>query len=264
MNKIFSFLLVSVLFASCSQYQKALKSDDVAVKSEAANKRYETGKYTKAIRLYEQIAPAYKGKPSAERMFFLYSNTLYKSEQYYLAGYQFENFVATYPKSEKREEAAFLAAECFYRLSPVYSLDQVDTQKALDKLQRFIDVYPSSEYLEKANVYVKELREKQEKKAFEIAKQYNTISDFKGALKALENFISDYPGTPFKEQALYYRLDSAYKLAINSIESKKQERLAYAKTTHSSLMKFNSASEYKEEADKMLAEIEKELQQFSK
>lgn len=264
MNKIFSFLLVSVLFASCSQYQKALKSDDVAVKSEAANKMYETGKYTKAIRLYEQIAPAYKGKPSAERMFFLYSNSLYKSEQYYLAGYQFENFVATYPKSEKREEAAFLAAECFYRLSPAYSLDQVDTQKALDKLQRFIDVYPSSEYLEKANVYVKELREKQEKKAFEIAKQYNTISDFKGALKALENFISDYPGTPFKEQALYYRLDSAYKLAINSIESKKQERLAYAKTTHSSLMKFNSASEYKEKADKMLAEIEKELQQFSK
>ena len=110
MNKIFSFLLVSVLFASCSQYQKALKSDDVAVKSEAANKMYEAGKYTKAIRLYEQIAPAYKGKPSAERMFFLYSNSLYKSEQYYLAGYQFENFVATYPKSEKREEAAFLAA----------------------------------------------------------------------------------------------------------------------------------------------------------
>jgi outer membrane protein assembly factor BamD len=264
MNKIFSFLLVSVLFASCSQYQKALKSDDVAVKSEAANKMYDEGKYTKAIRLYEQIAPAYKGKPNAERMFFLYSNSLYKSEQYYLAGYQFENFVATYPKSEKREEAAFLAAECFYRLSPVYSLDQVDTQKALDKLQRFIDVYPNSQYLEKANLYVKELREKLEKKAFEIAKQYNTISDFKGALKAFDNFISDYPGTPFKEQALYYRFDSAYKLAINSIESKKQERLDYAKTTYANLIKFNKSTEYKEKADKMLAEIEKELQQFSK
>jgi outer membrane protein assembly factor BamD len=264
MNKIFSFLLVTLLFASCSQYQKALKSEDVAVKSEAANKMYDAGKYLKAIRLYEQIAPAYKGKPSAERMFFLYSNSLYKSKQYYLAGYQFENFVATYPKSEKREEAAFLGAECFYRLSPAYSLDQTDTQKALDKLQRFIDVYPSSEYLEKANVYVKELREKQEKKAFEIAKQYNTISDFKGALKAFDNFIADYPGTPFKEKALFYRLDSAYKLAINSVDYKKQERLAYAKTTYSSLIKFNNTTEYKEKADTMLAEIEKELQQFSK
>lgn len=264
MNKIFSFLLVLIVFGSCNQYQKALKSEDIAIKSEVANTLYEAGKYTKAIRLYEQIAPAYKGKPSAERMFFLYSNSLYKSKQYYLAGYQFENFVATYPKSEKREEAAFLAADCFYRQSPRYSLDQTDTQKALDKLQRFIDIYPNSEFLEKANSYVKELREKQEKKSFEIAKQYNTISDFKGALKAFDNFISDYPGTPFKEQALYYRLDSAYKLALNSVESKKQERLNYAKTTHSSLMKFNSTTEYKEKADTMLAEIEKELQQFSK
>ena len=264
MNKIFSFLLISVFFLSCSQYQKALKSDDVAVKSEAANKLYDEGKYLKAIRLYEQIAPAYKGKPSAERMFFLYSNSLYKSKQYTLAGYQFENFAATYPKSEKREEAAFLGAECYYILSPVYSLDQTDTERALDKLQRFIDNYPNSEYLVKANEYVKELREKLEKKAFEIAKQYNTISDFKGALKALENFIADYPGTPFKEEALYYRFDSAYKLALNSVDYKKQERLIYAKTTYSNLVKFNNNTEFKENADKMLAEIDKELQQFSK
>ena len=124
---------------SCSPYQKALKSDDVAVKSEVANAMYDKGKYDKAIRLYEQIAPVYKGKPNAERMFYLYSKSLYNTNQFYLAGYQFENFVATYPRSEKREEATFLAAECFYKLSPAYSLDQTDTQKALDKMQRFID-----------------------------------------------------------------------------------------------------------------------------
>jgi outer membrane protein assembly factor BamD len=264
MNKVVSFLFIAFLLISCSEYQKALKSDDVAVKSEAANKMYEAGKYAKAIRLYEQIAPAYKGKPNAERMFYFYSMSLYKSKQYYLAGYQLENFVASYPKSEKREEAAFFAAECFYKLSPEYSLDQTDTNKALDKMQRFIDIYPESQFLPQANVYVKELREKLEKKAFEIAKQYNTISDFKGALKAFENFLADYPGTPFKEQALFYRLDSAYKLAINSVESKKQERLTYAKNTYSNLIKHNAQTEYKDEADKMLAEVEQELQKYTK
>jgi len=118
--------------------------------------------------------------------------------------------------------------------------------------------------LPQANAYVKEIREKMEKKAFEIAKQYNTISDFKGALKALELFIADYPGTPYKEQALFYRLDSAYKLAINSVEYKKEERLNYAKTTFNNLIKFNSATEYKAKADEMAASIEIELQQFSK
>lgn len=264
MNKIFSFLLLIVLLASCNQYQKALKSDDVAVKTDAANKMYEAGKYLKAIRLYEQVAPAYKGKPQAERLFFMYSKSLYNTKQYYLAGYQFENFAASYPKSEKREEAYFLASECFYKLSPVYSLDQTDTEKALEKVQKFIDIYPNSEYLPKANAYVKELREKLEKKAFEIAKQYNSIADYKGALKAFENFLSDYPGTPFKEQALYFRLDSAYKLAINSVEYKKQERLSYAKSTYVNLMKFKSDTRYKASADQMLGIIEQELQQFSK
>ncbi|HBD26917.1 outer membrane protein assembly factor BamD [Flavobacterium sp.] len=264
MNKVVSFLFIAFLLISCSEYQKALKSDDVAIKNEAANKMYEAGKYAKAIRLYEQIAPAYKGKPSAERMFYFYSMSLYKSKQYYLAGYQLENFVASYPKSEKREEAAFYAAECFYKLSPEYSLDQTDTNKALDKMQRFIDIYPESQFLPQANVYVKELREKLEKKAFEIAKQYNTISDFKGALKAFENFLADYPGTPFKEQALFYRFDSAYKLAINSVESKKQERLTYAKNTYTNLIKHNGQTEYKDKADKMLAEVEQELQKYTK
>jgi outer membrane protein assembly factor BamD len=189
---------------------------------------------------------------------------LYNTKQYYLAGYQFENFAASYPKSEKREEASFLAAECFYKLSPVYSLDQTDTEKALEKVQKFIDTYPNSEYLPKANVHVKELREKLEMKAFEIAKQYNSISDFKGALKAFENFLADYPGTPFKEQALFYRLDSAYKLAINSVEYKKEERLAYAKSTYTNLIKFKSDTQYKASANDMLVTIEQELKQFSK
>jgi outer membrane protein assembly factor BamD len=34
-------------------------------------------------------------------------------------------------------------------------------------------------------------------------------SDYKSAIVALENFVVDYPGTPYKEDALYYKLDSA-------------------------------------------------------
>ena len=264
MKKIVSLIVLVVLFSSCSEYQKALKNEDVADKYDVGVKMYEKGKYSKAIRLFEQIAPAYKGKPQAEKMFYMFSQSYYKTKQYYLAGYQFESFASSYPKSEKQEEAKYLGALCYSKLSPVYSLDQVDTDKAIDKLQSFIDEYPNSTYLPEANKVAIELRNKLEKKAFEIAKQYNTISDFKGALKAFENFLADYPGTPFKEQALFYRLDSAYKLAINSVESKKQERLTYAKNTYSNLIKHNAQTEYKDKADKMLAEVEQELQKYTK
>ena len=264
MKKFLSVLLISIILSSCSEYQRALKSEDAGVKFDAAVVQYEKGKYNKAIRLFEQIAPAYRGKPQAEKMFFLYAQCYYKTEQYYLAGYQFESFTSSYPKSEKIEEASFLGAKSFSMLSPVYSLDQVDTVKAISKLQNFIDTYPNSEYFAEANATLKTLTDKLEKKAYEVAKGYNTIADYKSALVALDNFIADYPGTIYKGEALYYKLDSAYKLAMNSVPSKIEERLNNAKIAHANLIKFSEASERKEEADKMLSKIEKDLQQYNK
>lgn len=264
MNKFLSLLLIVVAFSSCSEFQKALKSEDIAVKYDLATKLYDNGKYSKAIRLFEQIAPSYRGKPQAEKLFYMYAQSYYKTKQYYSAGYQFESFASAYPRSEKRQEAAFLGAKSYTFLSPVYTLDQVDTAKAIDKLQTFINNYPNSELLPEANELVQTLRLKLEKKAFEIAKQYNTISDYKAAIKVLDNFVADYPGTPYKEAALFYKFDSAYKLAINSVPSKMEERLNTAKVAYAGLIKFKADTEYKEKADNMLATIDKELQQFSK
>lgn len=264
MNKFICIILFSALFVSCSPYQKALKSEDLAFKYEVATQKYEKGKYSKAIRLFEQIAGPNRGKPQAEKLFYMFAQSYYKTEQYYLAAYQFESFVSTYPKSEYKEEAAFLGAKCYVFLSPVYSLDQTDTDKAIEKLQNYINSYPDSPNFAEANKLIAELRDKLEKKAFEIAKQYNTISDHKAAVKSMENFISDYPGTKFKEDALYYKFDSSYELAINSVPSKMEERLNNAKTAYSGLIRFKADTKYKSKADEKLAHIEKELQKYSK
>jgi outer membrane protein assembly factor BamD len=264
MKKILFLLLLSVMFLSCSPFQKALKSEDVEIKYTEANRLFEAKKYSKSLRLFEQLSPLYKGKPQAEKMFYMYAQALYKTKEFYAAGYQLEKFVSSYPKSEKAEEAAYLATECFTKLSPVYTLDQVDTEKAIEKSQTFIDNYPESQYLPEANVNVKLLRGKLEKKAYEIAKQYNSIADYKAALVALDLFIADFPGTEYKEKALFYRLDSAYKLAINSVPNKMEERLKVSKIAYSNLIKFKADTQFKSKADQMLATIDKDLQQFSK
>lgn len=264
MKKIVLLLVVLVFLASCSEYQKALKSEDPAVKLEMATKMYEAKKYNKAIRVFEQIASVYRGKPESENLYFMFSQSYFKSEQYYLAGYQFESFVSSFPKSDKAQEASFLGAKSYSMLSPVYSLDQTDTTKAIEKLQAFIDTYPNSIYLAEANVIMKNLNEKLERKVFENAKGYNTISDYKSALVALDNFIADFPGTPFKEEALFYKYDSAYQLGINSVPAKMEERLNVAKLAYANLIKFKADTKYKKQADEMYARIEKDLQKFIK
>ena len=142
-----------------------------------------------------------------------------------------------------------------------------ETVDALKKLQAFINSYPDSEYLAEANVLVKELDYKLEKKAFEIAKGYNKTGphsrDYQAAITNFDNFLIDFPGTSFKEDAMYYRLDSAYKMAVNSVERKKEQRIKDALTYYKSFKKSFSESKYGEEVDKMQEELNTLLQGYN-
>lgn len=264
MKKIISVLLVVLFFSSCNEYQDALKKDDAAFKFEVGTRLFEAGKYSKASRLFEQLAPSYRGKPQGEKLFYMYAISLYKTKQYYLAGYQFDSFNSGYPKSEKAEECAYLGAKSYSMLSPVYTIDQTDTYKAIEKIQEFIDRYPNSQYIVEANEISKKLNDKIEHKVYENAYAYYRISNYKSALIAFDNFIVDFPGTAYKEKALYYKLDAAYLLAMNSIYIKMQERLVNAKTCYNNLVKFKPDTEFKSKADERLAKIDEELQKFNK
>lgn len=266
MKKFFYIILTCTLLSSCSEYQKALKSTDVATKFTTGEALYDAGKYTKANKLFEDILPVYRGKPQAEKLSYLNSKCYYEQKDWYLASYHFERFVDAYPNSEKVEEAAFLSAKSAYMLSPVFSKEQQETKEAIDKFQTFINLYPESEYLPEANKLVKELDFKLETKAFSVAKQYNTIAgftrDFNAPIKAIDNFIFDFPGTIYREEAYFIRFDSAYQLAINSVLSKKEQRLKDARSYYYSFKSSYANSEYLEKADKMVEEIEKELENY--
>ena len=259
MKNFFYILIASILLSSCSEYQKAVKSTDISTKFKLGEELYKEGKFAKANKLFAQIVPSYRGKPQAEKLMYLYANTYYQMNDYYLAGYQFERFASSYPKSEKVEESAFLGAKSFYMLSPVYTKDQHDTKDAIEKLQLFINLYPNSEYVAEANILIRELDFKLELKAYSIAKQYNHLSDYEASIKSFDNFIFEFPGSSLREDALFYRLDSAYQLAMNSVVYKQQSRLEAAKSYHSSFKNNYSNSKYTEDVDIMLIEIEKQL-----
>ena len=271
MRNLFYALLTLTILSSCSEYQKVLKNEEIAPKFKMGESLYNEGKFAKANRLFAQIVPNYRGKPQAEKLMYLYSNTFYELKEYYNAGYQFERFATSYPKSEKVAEASFLSVKSYYMLSPPYTKDQTETKEAIDKLQEFINRFPESEYVEEANKLFKELEFKLENKAYSIAKQYNHISDFPASIKSFNNFVFDFPGSNLREKAFFYRLDSAYKLAVNSIEVRftrdgivpiKKQRLNDAKEYYNAFKKSYSDSEHVQEADDMALVIDEELKKY--
>jgi outer membrane protein assembly factor BamD len=262
------FLNLTIIFLicisfSCNEFQKVLKSEDIKSKYDLAETYYENQDFRRASRLFEQIKPKYRGKPQGERITFFYANCLLNTKNYVLAAFEFESFAKAYPLSEKVEDANYFSAYAYYKQSPVFSLDQNETNNAVEKLQEFINKYPNSERMSSANDLVQELRIKLEYKAFEIAKQYNTIRDYKSAIIVLDDFISDYPGTPYREDALFYLFDSSYELAINSVDSKMLERLNDAKKLYNELIEVYPESKYIVKSNKLNESIDSKISTFA-
>ncbi|WP_324719464.1 outer membrane protein assembly factor BamD [Salinimicrobium sp. HB62] len=271
MKKIIFFLSVALLLTSCGEYQKVLKSKDTSLKYTTAETLYNEAKagegnsrrkFRKALRIFEQLVPEFRGKPQGQKLMFLFADTYYELNDYFLAGYQFERFVETYPESEKIEEAAFKGAKSYYFLSPPYYLDQTETEKGISKLQAFINRFPESDRMDEANELVTELRVKLEKKAYEIAKQYHHTESYIAAITAFDNFITEYPGSPFREKALYYRFESAYLYAINSYAYAMPERLATAREYYEDYKRYYPQGEFIALADAALKDIETKEQQL--
>ncbi len=260
MKKIVFLLVVIVSLSACSEYNKVLNKGDIKSQYKMAEEMYNAGKYTKAMTLFEKVAPTFRNKPQLQRIRYMSAKSDYALKNYDLAAYRFNRFINNYPKSSKIEEAYYLAAQSQYKLSPPSSLDQKDTYKALSSLQTFLDKYPNSKYTKEVNNQYKELTEKLEKKAFDIAYLYYKTEKYKSAIVAFDNFISEYLGTKYKEDALFYKFKSAAILGEKSVFYKKEKRLKNALKAYKRFIKYYPKSRFKKEADKELEKVTRELE----
>ena len=257
MKKSSYIVILFLLLQNCSQYQKALNTDEVSVKYNMGDELFENKKYNKASRLFSQILPQYRGKPQAQKLTYMQAMCLYNLKDYSGSSYLMERFVNSYPESEKLEEMAFFSAKSYYLMAPEFSKDSNDIIVAIDKLQYFINTYPESTFIENANNLIFDLEFRLEQKDFNIALQYNRLSDYQAAIKSFENFLVDFPGSSLREKAMYYRFDSAYNLAVNSVKWKQPERIVKTLNYYNSFKLNYVESDFLNEMDSKMSLLEK-------
>jgi outer membrane protein assembly factor BamD len=217
-------LIATLTFSSCSKYQKLLKSSDYELKYEKAVEYYEKGDYYKAKGLFDELKTILRGTNKAEKANYYYAYCTYELSEYTVASFLFKDFIRQYPSSIYNEEIMFLAAYCYFLISPEPSLEQTYTYSAINDFQSFINRYPNSEKRDKAQELLDKLRFKLETKAYNNAVLFFTIGEYKAANIALKNVLIDYPDTKYREDILLTILKSSYLLAENSITSKQMER----------------------------------------
>jgi outer membrane protein assembly factor BamD len=217
-------LLIIILGSCKSKYEKLRTGNDNAKKYSEAVKYYNKKEYSKALGLFDPLVTRYRGQEQAEDLYYYYAYTNYKLRDYTSARYHFKTFAETYPSSSRAEECRFMAAYCYYLDSPIFSLDQTNTNSAIDALQLFINLYPKSDRVAEASKLIQNLHDKLEEKSYAISKLYLTISDYQAAVIAFGNTLRDYPDTKYAEEINFLTIRAQYEYASHSREDHQEDR----------------------------------------
>jgi len=228
---IFGFLLIFLASCKTTRISKIERANDYEELFQAAVAYFEQGRYDKAKLYLERVTPYYRGTLESEKIKYYWAYSEYYLGYYQLAAYQFRDFYTTYGRSPWAENAQYMEAYSLYLDSPDANLDQSSSEEAVVAMQDFLNRYPASEHYSEANDMIDELQVRFEKKAYETAKLYYRLTTglsyknyLEAALITFETFKDDYPDSKYNEELLYLSVDVSYKLAENSIISKKKER----------------------------------------
>jgi outer membrane protein assembly factor BamD len=224
--RIFVFVaIISTVFTSChKEFSTIQKSKDPKYKLAKADEYYAKKKYSNARVLYEQLFPAFKGQALFEELYYKYAFSHYYDKMYPEAEQLFKGFLEFFPNSVHAEEVDYMRAYSFYKQSPKLELEQVNTLKAINMMQTFINQHIGSPRVKDANAVIDEGRAKLELKEEREAQLFYNLGQYRAAGIAFNNIINSFPESRKGDEYKLMVVKSYYKFAKLSITEKQMER----------------------------------------
>ena len=251
------------LQACKSEFDALLSSSDVDAKYAAAFDLFNNGKYSKAARLFENMAVQTSGTERDDTVQFYWGLSNYRFKDYFTAETNFSKFLMNFPRSPFAEEASFLRIDCLYRSTYRSELDQKPTYTALGVISQYMVENPNSSHYATCRRMLDELNERLDKKAFDNARLYYKMEDYKASRVAFKNILKDDADNIYREDILYYTAKSSYKYAQLSVESKQKERYLTFVDDYYNFIGELPESSYRKELDVLYKRAQKALGRYS-
>ncbi|MDY3979303.1 MAG: outer membrane protein assembly factor BamD [Tidjanibacter sp.] len=244
-------LLAMLVSVGCSSYSKLLKVNDSEQMYVAALDYYRAGNFTRALELFEQIAPRYSGTMRADSIMYFTGCSYYKQGDFMTSAEIFDTYRRTYGRSPMLEDVEYMYAMGFYFAAPDAKRDQSSTRQAIAAISEYMSHYPESPKTALCEVRIEELRQKLFEKSYINARTYYKTERYKSAIIALRNALTDYPDTPYREEILYLTAVSCYRLADNSIASLQTDRFLDMMDAYYNFISEFPDSNHRRELDRM-------------
>jgi outer membrane protein assembly factor BamD len=215
------------LFFGCSA-TKMTFVHELELKFEKGQQFYNAGKYTRAKDELQFVVMNNPGSQMALDAQYLLGESHFELKEYEDAAIEFDRFARFSQSYERTESARFRICECAINMSNSFQKDQTNTLEAIDRLQVFIEDYPSSKNRDTASKEITSLRLKLAKKEFESARLYLKLEEYDSALIYLRSVLTQYYDTEIVDEVrltiiFLYLLQNEVETATSYLESQESK-----------------------------------------
>lgn len=230
---------------------------------ERAMRFYDNRQYLSAAGVFEDLYPLSLGTPRADTILYLFADSYYKNGDYMMAAFHFRDYVRRYPGTGRTEDAFYYCIAALYHTCPDYSLDQTNTQYAIEQIKMFLQAYPNSSHIEECNTMLDDLRLKLARKDLEVLKLYYNTGHYAACQISARNFFNEYSYSPLMPEAVYWLALNNYRFAGRSVDKKKKERYQACKDACVRMRLNYSSSEYAKETARIERDADKMLDKYN-
>jgi outer membrane protein assembly factor BamD len=173
---------------------------DIDVQFEKAKILLDKKKYLRAQEEFNDLVIRGTHSDLGDDSQFYLAESYFLNKEYLLAVAEYDRLIRRMGFSPYVEKSRWRVCQSYVKESPKYYKDQTNTQKALSKLQEFIDDYPNSEFKEEANMQISELRNKLAYKEYATGVLYIKMEEYQSAIMSFEFLIDNYYDTEVLEK----------------------------------------------------------------
>ncbi len=203
-----------LLTVGCAAFRKTQSHEPLGVDEawQKAKSLFARERYLRAQSVLHDIVLNYSGSAVIDSAQFYLALTSFETEDYLVAADEFRRVLEQYPSSALVGDALYFEARCYYQLSPQYTLDQSNTNKALQGFQRFLEEYPTHALADSGYRYLGLTRSKLARKVYAAATLYYGLREYASAVLYADVVLDNYYDTPLAEHAQFLKARSFYAL----------------------------------------------------
>ena len=213
------FVLITLLFSSCSESQNGLESS--VSEDKAAEEIFNSGekeilrkRYGDAAEKFKEVERLYPYSDWSKRALIMQVYALHKDQAYENVVSAANRFIEFHPNDKDVPYAYYLIGLSYYDQVLEIGRDQKLTQEALAVFKLIIEEYPNSEYALSSQIKFDFLRDHLASKEMEVGRYYLKRAHFVPSINRFRRVIEDFSTTSQVPEALHRLVEANLSLGL--------------------------------------------------